>query len=357
MANIIGIDLFSGAGGLSLGAEMAGIDVVLAVEKDPIAAQTYKINHPQTKILNCDICSVRNLQPSKVSVPVILFGGPPCQGFSTSNQKTRSRENPQNWLFKEFFRIAEEIKPDWIVFENVKGIKETEKGFFVSEISHNLESLGYESSVFVLCESDYGVPQMRSRFFLIGSLNSKKIQKPPKIPGIVTVKDAIEDLPSLENGASKSVLAYKTEAKSNYAKLLRNSMNMCTGHLVSKNNKSVIERYSFIPQGGNWRNIPVHLMTNYTDRTRCHTGIYKRLMADQPSITVGNYRKSMLIHPWEDRGLSVREAARLQSFPDSYLFSGSIGFQQQQVGNAVPPLLARAVFRAIIDTYVEGDKI
>lgn len=351
MANMIGIDLFSGAGGLSLGAEMAGIDVVIAVENDPIAAQTYKINHPQTKVLNKDICFVSNLLPSKISEPLILFGGPPCQGFSTSNQKTRNKENPQNWLFKQFFRIAEEIKPDWIVFENVKGIKETEKGFFVSEIFHTLEKLGYVCTVFILCASDYGVPQIRSRFFLIGSLNDKRIQEPPKIPGVVTVRDAIEDLPSLENGANIDVLAYKTEAKSKYAKLLRNSMDICTGHLVSKNKASVIKRYSFIPQGGNWRNIPAHLMTNYTDRSRCHTGIYKRLIADQPSITVGNYRKSMLIHPWEDRGLSVREAARLQSFPDNYLFSGSIGFQQQQVGNAVPPLLAQAVFRAIIDTY------
>ena len=354
MANIMGIDLFSGAGGLSLGAEMAGIDVAIAVENDPIAAQTYKINHPHTIVLNKDICSVSNLQINEISNPIILFGGPPCQGFSTSNQKTRNKENPKNWLFKEFFRLVKEIKPDWVVFENVKGIKETEKGFFVTEIFHILEDLGYLCTAFVLCASNYGVPQTRSRFFLIGSLHNKTIQEPPKISDLVTVKDAIEDLPTLESGASQNVLAYKAEAKSDYAKMLRNNMEVCTGHLVSKNRKSIIERYAFIPQGGNWKNIPSRLMANYTDRNRCHTGIYKRLVADEPSITVGNYRKSMLIHPWENRGLSVREAARLQSFPDSYLFSGSIGFQQQQVGNAVPPLLARAVFKAIINTYREG---
>jgi DNA (cytosine-5)-methyltransferase 1 len=118
---------------------------------------------------------------------------------------------------------------------------------------------------------------------------------------------------------------------------------------VSRNSQPVLERYAHIPQGGNWEDIPESLMKNYTDRSRCNTGIYHRLTADAPSVTIGNYRKAMLIHPWKDRGLSVREAARIQSFPDSYEFMGSIGFQQQQVSNAVPPLLAKAVFEMIVE--------
>ena len=353
---MIGIDLFSGAGGLSLGAEMAGVNVAIAVESDPYAAQTYRVNHPRTLIINEDIRQVRNLRFDRRNQSLVLFGGPPCQGFSTSNQKTRNKNNPQNWLFREFIRIARETVPDWIVFENVKGIKETETGFFVTEISRALIELGYTCTTMVLCAADYGIPQVRSRFFLIGSLHGKKPKKPECSGSLITVKDAIEDLPSLKNGAKQDILSYKTDAKSDYAKMLRKNMERCSGHLVSHNNNNIIKRYAFIPQGGNWKDIPDNLMRNYADKSRCHTGIYRRLTANQPSITVGNYRKSMLIHPWEDRGLSVREAARLQSFPDSYIFCGSIGFQQQQVGNAVPPILAKVVFQAMIkcdgeDTY------
>lgn len=146
---MIGIDLFSGAGGLSLGAEMAGVNVAIAVESDPYAAQTYRVNHPRTLIINEDIRQVRNLRFDRRNQSLVLFGGPPCQGFSTSNQKTRNKNNPQNWLFREFIRIARETVPDWIVFENVKGIKETEKGFFVTEISRALIELGYTCTTII----------------------------------------------------------------------------------------------------------------------------------------------------------------------------------------------------------------
>jgi DNA (cytosine-5)-methyltransferase 1 len=185
---------------------------------------------------------------------------------------------------------------------------------------------------------------------MVGSIHGKEIKFPePKCKIKTTVKQAFYDLPELENGAKDDELVYPHKARTNYAKYLRGSLSSCTGNLVSKNSEAVIERYAYIPQGGNWEDIPETLMENYADRSRCHTGIYYRLKDDTPSITIGNYRKAMLIHPWEDRGLSVREAARLQSFPDNYQFMGSIGFQQQQVSNAVPPLLAKAVFEMIVD--------
>lgn len=350
---IVGVDLFAGAGGLSLGAEMVGIDVQIAIENDIYAAETYKLNHPRTKVIVDDIKNIDRICLDNGNNTVILFGGPPCQGFSTSNQKTRNKDNPKNWLFREFIRLADSLKPKWIVFENVRGIVETEKGYFSELISSEMSKLGYTCTTMVLCASDYGIPQIRSRFFLIGSLSGKKVEKPKCIVPVVTVADAISDLPPLENGANIDILDYKVNdlnELSSYAKLLRGGLLRCSGHLVTKNAAKIIQRYSYVPQGGNWADIPGYLMDNYKDRNRCHTGIYKRLSAEAPAVTVGNYRKSMLIHPWENRGLSVREAARLQSFPDYYCFCGSIGFQQQQVGNAVPPYLAKIVFQTIIET-------
>lgn len=354
--NIIGVDLFAGAGGMSLGASMVGIDVRLAVENDPHAAATYAHNHPNTKLIINDIANVNKIDVCKRRKISVLFGGPPCQGFSTSNQRTRSRENPSNWLFREFVRIARLWEPDWVVFENVRGIVETERGLFRDSIMHDLKKAGYKCSCGVLCASDFGVPQVRSRFFLIASRHGISVNMPkPTTRQTVTVRQAIADLPRLPNGASNDYLAYMRKPRSNYAKSMRNGHIGCNGHLVTHNASHIIKRYKHIPQGGNWENIPEKLMANYADRTRCHTGIYRRLREDQSSVVLGNYRKNMLVHPWEDRGLSVREAARLQSFPDRYKFQGSIGFQQQQVGNAVPPMLARAVFGVLQNKHEKNN--
>jgi len=346
---IVGIDLFAGAGGMSLGAQMAGIAVTLAVEKDVHAAATYAKNHPKTKLIIDGIETLKRANLPVSDATTVLFGGPPCQGFSTSNQKTRSLDNPSNWLFKEFVRVARLKKPDWVVLENVPGILETSNGIFRETILQAFQKIGYTCTHGVLCAKDFGVPQVRSRFFLVGSLHGKSIRMPKaRNRAPVTVSDAISDLPAIDNGANQDYLLYPRCVPSNYAKAMRNGANGCTGHLVTKNSDLVIKRFRHVKQGNNWEDIPARLMCNYSDRTRCHTNIYRRLRADMPSTVLGNYRKSMYIHPWCNRGLSVREAARLQSFPDWYVFCGSIGFQQQQVGNAVPPLLAKAVFKEIL---------
>ncbi len=347
--NIIGVDVFAGVGGMSFGAVKAEIDVKLAVEKDKHAAETYILNHPDTRVIVDDIKNIKkNHLPEKNGI-TILFGGPPCQGFSTSNQRTRNKDNKENWLLKEFIRIVSLWRPDWVVFENVKGIVNTAGGMFVDYIINELSKLGYYSSSGILDAAEFGVPQSRSRFFIIASQNKLSINLPQPIQKIpITVREAIEDLPKLKNDLFVDYLPYSTKPISAYAKKMRNGQIGCFNNLVTKNSVYVVERYKHIPQGGNWRNIPEKLMDNYKDISQCHTGIYKRLQEDEPSVVLGNYRKNMLIHPWEHRGLSVREAARLQSFPDSFIFKGSIGYQQQQVGNAVPPLLAKAIFKSII---------
>jgi len=348
---MIGIDLFAGAGGMSLGARRSGVDVQIVVESDKWAATTYEANHmPKFGVFANDIREFEPVELGARRKPLVVFGGPPCQGFSTSNQKTRTAQNENNWLFEEFLRVVKHYMPDWVVFENVRGILETEGGLFVEKIANDLMSMGYEVNYDVLCATDFGVPQKRSRFFLIASLHGRSFvfPKPDKKRPKVTVKQAISDLPDVENGANTCELPYKYKARATYASSLRNGESFAKNNLVTNNGSLIVDRYRHIPQGGNWENIPDRLMGNYKNKSRCHTGIYRRLEEDKPSVVIGNFRKNMLVHPTKHRGLSVREAARLQSFPDDFVFTGSIGFQQQQVGNAVPPLLAEAIFRELM---------
>lgn len=346
---MIGIEIFSGPGGMSLGASMAGIDVRLAIEKDPHAAETFSRNHKNTTVVVDDIKNINEFVVERRNHQVILFGGPPCQGYSNSNQKTRSKQNPKNWLFQEFLRCADLIKPDWIVIENVKGLVNMEKGYFLDKICKNLNKLGYTVNFKVLNAADFGVPQKRERIFIVGSLHGIAFDFPvPTHDKHISVADAIFDLPKLANGDMFDKLEYK-QKPSNYGKLMRSNMKKVSHNFVTKSSPLIIERYEHVPQGGNWKDIPSKLMSNYKDHTRCHHGIYRRLKENEPSSVIGNFRKNMLIHPTENRGLSVREAARLQSFPDNYVFCGPLISQQQQVGDAVPPVLARAVFNKILE--------
>jgi DNA (cytosine-5)-methyltransferase 1 len=345
----IGIDLFSGAGGMSLGAEWAGIEIVAAVEADPYAAETFRLNHPDAVMLNqkIELVTAIPFQRSKRD-RLIVFGGPPCQGFSTSNQRTRGPSNPANWLFTQYLRIVKHLSPDWVIFENVTGLSITDNGHFLDAVMQGFKKLGYTAESFVLNAHEFGVPQRRSRLFIVASFHHEKFIVPNGSHAQVTVRDAINDLPILRNGSLVDVRPYRCEPHSDYARTMRGAVSSCGNHLVTKNAPYVVERFKQVPAGGNWSNIPGEQMANYADPSRCHTGIYRRLDPRNPSVVIGNFRKNMLIHPTQHRGLSVREAARLQSFPDWFTFKGSIGFQQQQVGNAVPPLLAKAVFEAVL---------
>jgi DNA (cytosine-5)-methyltransferase 1 len=348
---MIGVDLFSGAGGMSLGATWAGVSVKVAIDLNPSAVTTFRANHPGVRAVTADLASLRPLEIERGKNDcVVVFGGPPCRGFSTSNQRTRNLDNPSNWLFSAFLRQVTSLHPDWAIFENVRGILETEEGFFFDRVVSSLKKEGYAVTHWLLNAADFGVPQKRWRVFIVGSLHGITPKSPTgQSSKTVTVADAILDLPILRNGASVDRMPYRSEPHSTYANQLRMGLDHSTNHLVTKNDPRILERYRHIPKGGNWEDIPRKLMRSYADPERCHTGIYKRLRLNAPSVVIGNFRKNMLIHPTQTRGLSVREAARLQSFPDNFQFLGSIGLQQQQVGNAVPPLLAKAVFDSIIE--------
>ena len=353
---LVGVDVFSGSGGLSLGAEMMGINVKYAVEIWPSAAATYKRNHPNAVVLNDDIKEIdpkKSIQKNDQHI-FIIMGGPPCQGFSMSNQRWRTMDNPKNQLFKHFVRFVDELRPDWFLFENVSGIVNIEGGEAIKMIAQCFADLGYKiSEPTILWANDYGVPQRRNRCFIVGNRVGVDFTFPKSQETNVTVQDAFDDLPLLKSGDNIDVAPYRLSIDecSEYARLMRQNSIFSLQNQVSLNSDLILRRYSYIPQGGNWRNIPESLMDNYADKTRCHSGIYKRLRANEPSVVISNYRKMMLIHPFQDRGLSVREAARLQSFPDDFYFEGPISHIQQQIGNAVPPLLAKAVVGQILSYY------
>lgn len=357
------IDVCSGAGGLSRGLELSGFRIVAAVEADPYAAGSYRANFPESELIEADIrdvCKVTKRCRAAIGHEplVALVGGLPCQGFSESNRRTRSRSNKRNHLYRTFARLLESLGPRWFILENVAGVATLESGAFLDEMMNLFERCGYIVAFGVLDAADFGVPQIRRRAFIVGNCVEGEFRFPSvdrdggsERSSVVTVSDAIADLPDLPNGSGVDVKGYQLDWKdsSAYARSLRDRRaGTSTGHVVSRNMPHVLARYRHVRPGGNWRSIPLELMSNYSNLDNLHTGIYYRLSWDTPSKVIGNFRKNMLIHPSEDRGLSIREAARLQSFPDQHVFLGPLNDRQQQVGDAVPPLLAKAVGDALV---------
>ena len=357
---MIAVDLCAGAGGLTLGMRQAGFKVQVAVEINQYAAQTYSANFPNVHLIEDDLCKVsaetldEKLGENGQSIAV-LVGGLPCQGFSESNRRTRNRTNPKNHLYKEFLKVLRDLSPRWFVMENVAGIATLESGGFLRRMVRAFRATGYKTTCHILNAADFGIPQVRRRAFLVGNRLGIDFKMP--IPTLndheqLTVRDAISDLPILRNGSARDVRNYRMEfeSSSDFAQSLRlRKSESVTGNVVSRNTERVVARYKHIRPGENWRSIPTNMMDNYTELKRCHTGIYHRLSWDEPSKVIGNFRKNMLIHPSQQRGLSIREAARLQSFPDSHTFLGPLNDRQQQVGDAVPPFLAKAVAIAVKD--------
>jgi DNA (cytosine-5)-methyltransferase 1 len=360
----VAIDLFAGAGGLSEGFSQAGFFIALAVENDRYAVDTYVHNHClhksrfRTQVLDHDISKLDfdwiadYFRIGLGRTPDVVIGGSPCQGFSRSNMRTRNILNPDNRLAKYFILAVRILRPRFAVLENVADVESFDQGRFVDSLIRGFRRIGYEVNYAILNALDFGIPQRRRRIFIVAASDGISTELPNTVGSHgtgVTVWDAISDLPALQNGNNIDVLPYRVNIKpSAYQLAMRTRANdFVRNNLVTRNSELVLRRYAHIPQGGNWENIPDELMTNYRDKTRCHHWIYRRLSENEPSVAITHYRKSMLIHPREDRGLSVREAARIQSFPDHYVFQGPLGSQQQQVANAVPPLLARAVARQV----------
>lgn len=377
------IDLFSGAGGLSCGLEQAGFVSVWANELEAQSAQTYRLNHPNAKIVTGDI---RNVSAQDVRQCVesygridLVAGGPPCQGFSV-NAPTRSMDDPRNHLFEDFLRIVQELRPKAVLIENVPGIFSLERGAAVRQIRDRLHDMDYAVSYKILFAGHYGVPQSRFRTIILAVHRYPHEIAFPKpeyyAPAVanfqqsrtlcdfltpadasalkrkVTVGDAIGDLPALSGGEKHSDYAYTVNPLCEYQQELRDGSERITSHWCSRLSSVNQERLKYIPVGGSWRDIPFDMLPAGLKRARRsdHTKRYGRLDPNELCSTIMTKcdpHWGSFFHPSQPRTLSVREAARIQSFPDRYLFTGTMTEQYKQVGNAVPPLLARAVGRSI----------
>lgn len=347
------IDLFSGVGGLSYGfSKLPEFNIIAANEIEKDISIAYTINHPNVKMFNCDINDLSEEMLKKIikdkSIDLII-GGPPCQSYSTlGKRKLDERAN----LFKQYKRILQILHPKAFVFENVVGILSMEKGCLFKKIKSEFESLGYELKCKVLNAVDFGVPQNRERVILVGfnGKNTFTYPKPTHGEGLlpyVTLEDAIGDLPVLESGQTKNY--YDGNINNEFLKFVRKANNsILTEHTAPKNGEHLIKIMKTLKDGQSKNDLPEEI------RPKSGYGnTYAKLWWKKPSTTITrNFAcpsSSRCIHPRDSRAMSIREGARLQSFPDDYKFYGSDSMKRLEIGNAVPPLLSIAIAKTILN--------
>lgn len=365
--SLTAIDLFCGAGGLTEGLRQAGFQVLAGNDFDEAAGATFAATHRDAKFLPGrvqqitaeDFLKASGLRRGELDC---LVGGPPCQAFSVYNHQ-RGMHDERSQLFREYLRLVEGLYPRWVVMENVTGITSAGGGEAVRAIVNGLNRLGYRVEHQILKAEDYGVPQERRRVVFIGNRVGLPIVWPSKTHGtslgqeaFTTIQDAIGDLPLLMNGEDRGDLPYRHKAKGTYQKLLRGDSTVVKNHSAPRLGPINVERLKFIPQGGSWRDIPFELLPAGMKKAKRsdHTKRYGRMTWDGLSCTVltkCDIHWGAYIHPDQDRAISVREAARIQSFPDWFQFEGSRTEQYVQVGNAVPPLLGRNIGEALIKAH------
>lgn len=340
------VDLFSGAGGLSLGFALAGFNIVLGTDIHKPSVETFLHNHPKTIGILGDIRKIPGEMISELLDGVevkVLTAGVPCQGFSLNNRK-RNPDDPRNYLFLEFIRFVELLKPDFLVLENVPGMKSMANGSFVREIEKQIKLAGenngkrYHVEHRILNAADFGVPQTRKRLIFLASAKEYPIVWPEPEFGTPdrpyrTVLDAIGDLPPLQPWEEKDF--YTTSPQTEYQKMMRGGSVVLWNHEAPKHPQSTIEKIRDTKPGE-----PIY--PKFTQRIR--------LRWDKPSPTQtagGVSAQYQFGHPRDPRGLTIRERARIQSFPDWYKFLGGVVQGRIQTGNAVPPLLAKAIAEKI----------
>lgn len=345
------IDLFAGVGGLSLGFEQAGFEILIANEYDQSIAEAYIKNRANSNMVVEDI--------TKLAIPEtfgaykgqagLVIGGPPCQGYSQKGQR-KTIHDPRNFLFKYFVEVVKEVDPQYFVMENVPNLLTAQKGYFKQELEKLFSELGYTINAQVLCAADYGVPQNRHRAFIIGKRGTCKVKMPKIIEKRTTIWEAISDLAYLKSGEGTEAADYKKAPETEYQQRMRLGSGKLYNHVATNHSAVALERLAMIPPKGGKEFLPPEHITK-----SIYSGTWERMDEDDISVTITTRfdtpSSGKFTHPYLDRAITVREAARIQSFPDSFHFFGTKTSQMKQVGNAVPPLLAKAVAKAIFEDW------
>lgn len=385
------IDLFAGAGGFGLGFELAGFELDLSIEIDKWAVDTLRANHKKDAVIKGDIKNpnVRYRAKSILNrLPNVIIGGPPCQGFSYANSKSDPKD-PRNTLFMDFAKWVKYFSPSVFVMENVTGIlnRKNEKGEDVIQIIiRTFEDIGYHVDIWRLNAAEFGVPQIRNRVFVVGNKCDIPISPPiqthyietsdslnqTSLKPAINIESALSDLPIIQAGEGDETMQYTNPPYTDYQKLIRHNSKVVYNHVAMKHTKRLIGRYQHILDGDTFDNLPDELKVLKRNGNGIHSDVkfqsnYRHLKPHSISYTIPASFYSNFIHPTIPRNITSREAARIQSFPDSYKFKGKrtqisskllkqLGkedenylSQYNQIGNAVPPLLAKAVALRILE--------
>lgn len=342
------IDLFSGCGGLSLGFEMAGFESLIAIDHWQDALKTYAYNRPGAKTLCADLLA---LTPQEVEEAIqtnnvdVIIGGPPCQGFSVAGK--RIIEDERNQLYKRFVAMVAHFQPKAFVMENVPNILSMGEGVIKKAILDDFEALGYNVQCKVLTASNYGVPQNRRRAVFVGLKNGEFDFNLPEVEHKVTTGEALSDLPecSMTDGDK-----YMVEPQNDYQKFIRANSSGVFNHETTEHNQKTKDIINLVPDGGNYKDLPESLQ----GIRKVHIA-WTRLNSKAPSITIDTGHRHHFHYKW-NRVPTVRESARIQSFPDTFVFTCSKTSQYKQVGNAVPPLMANAIAKHLKETLWPSKK-
>lgn len=356
------LDLFSGAGGLSRGFYDAGYEVVLGVDFDKAALKTFKENHGQAEAMNLDLFDHDNidviidfLKNRKIKLDV-LVGGPPCQGFSVAGP--RDMNDKRNTLYTAMVELADRVKPQVVVLENVPGMVQTNGGIGAKRVVEDFAKIGYNMVAKLLYGPDYGLPQIRKRVFFVGLKdNTKEFIFPEATVDkehYITCEQAIGDLPSLQTDDGEIIYGetiqnYEIPAQNEYQKKMRAHSKNIQNHIGSIPIEKTKYMISLVPEGKNYKALP----EQYRGMYKYHEAL-TRYHSKKPSRTINTGHRSHFHYKW-NRIPTVRESARLQSFPDDFIFYGNKSEQYRQVGNAVPPMLGQVVAEALLPYLKDGE--